>query len=377
MPIRILLLADTHLGFDLPLRPRVWRRRRGEDFLANFHRALEPARRGEVELVVHGGDVFHRPRVPPSLVYQGIEPLKEVADSGIPVVIVPGNHERGRIPHPRFASHTNIHIFHRPRSFSLEVGGARVRLSGFPYHKRIRERFPELLAELGLQPPGGHHHASGSDADISLLCIHHCVEGSRVQGHTFRGAPDVIRAQNIPDTVAAVLTGHIHRHQVLTQDLGGRRLNTPVFYPGSVERTAFAEWKESKGYLILEVERGEAGSGGRVAGWRFRELPARPMIQRELRAEGLASVALAGALDAILAETPSDAVLRVRLLGRPAPDAFSVLSAANLRARSPSSMNLSVTLADEPRSGSGRGGKGSRLRRPHTAPDLQTELSLL
>ena len=30
--IRVLLLADTHLGFDLPSKPRVERRRRGPDF---------------------------------------------------------------------------------------------------------------------------------------------------------------------------------------------------------------------------------------------------------------------------------------------------------------------------------------------------------
>jgi DNA-3-methyladenine glycosylase len=43
VPVRILFLADTHLGFDLPERPRVDRRRRGPDFFANFVRALEPA----------------------------------------------------------------------------------------------------------------------------------------------------------------------------------------------------------------------------------------------------------------------------------------------------------------------------------------------
>jgi hypothetical protein len=42
--IPILLLADTHLGFDLPFRPRIKRRRRGPDFFANFERALMPAR---------------------------------------------------------------------------------------------------------------------------------------------------------------------------------------------------------------------------------------------------------------------------------------------------------------------------------------------
>ena len=57
-PVRILLLADSHLGFDHPVRPRVRRRRRGEDFLANHRRALRAAVDGKVDLVVHGGDVF-------------------------------------------------------------------------------------------------------------------------------------------------------------------------------------------------------------------------------------------------------------------------------------------------------------------------------
>ena len=63
--VRILFLADTHLGFDLPLHPRVERRRRGDDFFANFRLALEPALRGEVNLVLHGGDIFFssQPRI--------------------------------------------------------------------------------------------------------------------------------------------------------------------------------------------------------------------------------------------------------------------------------------------------------------------------
>ncbi len=38
--IRILLLADTHIGFDLPERPRIQRRLRGHDFFANSERVL-------------------------------------------------------------------------------------------------------------------------------------------------------------------------------------------------------------------------------------------------------------------------------------------------------------------------------------------------
>jgi exonuclease SbcD len=78
--VQVLLLADTHLGFDEPRRPRVIKRRRGPDFWANYHRALEPALRGEVDLVVHGGDLLFRSKVPADLVQRAMQPLFRVAD---------------------------------------------------------------------------------------------------------------------------------------------------------------------------------------------------------------------------------------------------------------------------------------------------------
>ena len=84
--IRILFIADTHLGFDYPFRPRVQRRRRGPDFFANFERALEPAFNGAVDCVVHGGDILYRSKVPAGLVDMAFEPLKRVADNGISLI---------------------------------------------------------------------------------------------------------------------------------------------------------------------------------------------------------------------------------------------------------------------------------------------------
>ncbi len=49
--IRLLFLADTDLGYDLPFRPRIQRRRRGPEFFANFKRALQPAVEGRVDCV--------------------------------------------------------------------------------------------------------------------------------------------------------------------------------------------------------------------------------------------------------------------------------------------------------------------------------------
>ena len=59
---RVLALSDTDIGFDSAERPRSDRQRRDADFHANFLCALAPALRGEVDAVVHGGDLLYRRR---------------------------------------------------------------------------------------------------------------------------------------------------------------------------------------------------------------------------------------------------------------------------------------------------------------------------
>src|SRR5690606_35456248 len=196
------------------------------DFLANHAAALRPALNGEADIVVHGGDVFDRPRVHEALAWQALRPLVQIANAGVPVFIVPGNHERARIPHARFAMHPLIHIFDRPRTFAVDVRGQRIALSGFPFQRRdVRSRFSDLIEQ-------SEWHRT--DADVRMLCMHQCAEGATVgpADYTFTTADDVVRVRDVPDAFAAVLSGHIHRHQVLTADLRGRTLPAPVLYPG-------------------------------------------------------------------------------------------------------------------------------------------------
>src|ERR1043165_3884590 len=146
--VSILVVADSHLGYDLPVRPRVERRRRGHDFLANYERALAPALAGEEDVVVHAGDVFDRSSVVSTLAYQAFEPLRRIASLGIPVLVVPGNHERSRLPHLRFAQHPNVHVFAAPRTGAVDVRGGRIAFSGLPYERHdVRGGFGKLLAD--------------------------------------------------------------------------------------------------------------------------------------------------------------------------------------------------------------------------------------
>lgn len=335
--IKLLFLADTHLGFDYPFRPRVQRRRRGEDFFANLNRALEPARKKMVDAVIHGGDLLFRSRVSARLVDMALAPFKNIADQGIEIYIVPGNHERSKIPFRILSLHPHIHIFDSPRTFVLEKAGSRLALSGFPYcRENVRARFPALLRETGWQD-----YQAGSSGHV--LCVHHCFEGAKVGpvNYTFKYNEDVIRHKDVPRDFAAVLAGHIHRHQVLTQDLLGKTLPTPVYIPGSIERTSFAEKDEKKGYLILALG---TGKNDRLSVHRheFVELPSRPMVQVPISPRGMDEIKLQAYIHKSLRSLSPQSVVKLDIQGCVPEVCLPVLRAASLRDLAPKEMNISL-----------------------------------
>ena len=323
--MRVLFVSDTHIGFDWPARPRVIRHRRGDDFFQNFERALEPARTGEVDAVVHGGDLLYRSRVAAWLAETALAPLKRLASSGVPVLVVPGNHERGGMPYPWLAMSEHLHVFDRPRSVIIDARGVRVAFIGFPYTNDIRRRFPQILAAASCGTPA---------VDVRVLCLHQCIEGATCGpgNFTFRSGADVIRAADLPRDVGVTLSGHIHRHQVLRP--AGR---APVIYAGSVERTSFAEAPEVKGFVVLHLT--DAG----LASFEFRSLPARPMVTRRVFFGDANAMEVYARLTAAIESTPDDAVVQLRVPGA----VPATLTAATLRAVAGArTVTLAIRTAD-------------------------------
>jgi hypothetical protein len=280
-PARLLLLADTHLGFDDPSRPRMARRRRGPDFFANY--------------------------------------------------------ERSRLAYALLARHPNLHVFDRPRTFAGSWPGFTVALSGFPFQRQVdAPAFASLLESTGWR---------GCDAALKLLCLHQAVEGARVGAHdfTFRSGPDVIPARGLPHGFAAVLGGHVHRAQVLSADLAGRPLPAPVVYPGSIERTSHAERYEQKGFMMLTLACG-SNPGGTLVDASFVPLPTRPMHLLEIDARGSRARELESLLRERLALVEPDAVVHLRVLGNVRDEAARVLRAASLRALAPPTMTVTLAV---------------------------------
>jgi exonuclease SbcD len=341
--IKFLFLADTHLGFDFPFRPRVQRRRRGEDFFANYSRALEPARKQEVDAVIHGGDLLFRSRVSARLVDMAFAPLKEIADEGIAVYIVPGNHERSKIPFKLLSFHPRIHIFDHPRTLIFEKHGSKIALSGFPCCRdNVRGQFPDLLRQTRWR-----EYQTACEGHI--LLVHQCFEGAKVGpvNYIFKYNEDVIRHQDVPEEFTAVLAGHIHRYQVLTQDLKGKGLSTPVYYPGSTERTSFAEKYEKKGYFLFTLTAGKNSHGLSVQSEEFVELPARPMVKVDISPQGMDKKKLQAYIHKALTSLNPQSVVKLDIQGSISKGCLQVLRASSLRALAPKEMNISVRFVSK------------------------------
>ncbi|HJN72645.1 MAG TPA: metallophosphoesterase [Myxococcota bacterium] len=242
--MKILHLTDTHLGNHLRVKgaPEGWTR--GLDHEAALARALEPAMREEVDLVIHTGDVFNRSRPDPDAM-RGAARLLSRAAKRVPIALIAGNHDRGGIVKSLPFRAPNLWVCDRPQR--LEIAG--VALALVPYQRRA-ERWKRAS-----------RIACGKGVD--LLVTHQAFEGAIVPGLVFRDEPDTIRERHLPGGVRHILCGHIHPRQVTPV---GEAL---VVQPGATERTLFSEANEPKGTVIWDL--------GRDITFRFVDHATRPM----------------------------------------------------------------------------------------------------
>lgn len=247
--MRFLHLTDTHLGIDRFYRGADPGWKRAHDHHDALAAALAPALRGEVDAVVHTGDLFDRSRPHPEAVASARSLLGE-AGRHVPVVVTHGNHDWRGLG-PLLGELPGVVVVDAPRT--VDVKG--VRLAVVPY---IREAAAWAAAARGL-------------GVADLWAAHQAFHGSRVPGFTFRvGRPEeTLGPEHLPPGARWILAGHVHPRQHV------RVGAATVVHAGSTERTAFSERGEAKGYVVWEL--------GAAVRFRLVDLPTRPM--REVRAE--------------------------------------------------------------------------------------------
>ena len=284
--VSVLHLSDIHMGSGFShgqLNPETGLNTRLEDFVQSLSRCIDRAIAEPADLVLFGGDAFPD-ATPPPLVQQAFAgQFRRLADAGIPTVLLVGNHDQhaqgrggaslciyrtlgvpGVIVGDRLTTHriptrsgavqvvtlpwlTPSTLLTRPETASLSMADVHQRLLD-----RLRVALEGEIRQLDPNLP-------------AILLAHVMTDTARYGAERFLAVgkgfivPLPLLTRPCFDYVAL---GHVHRHQILCEQ-------PLTAYPGSIERVDFSEAEEEKGYLWVEVARGQTEAT-------FCPLPVRP-----------------------------------------------------------------------------------------------------
>ncbi|GCA81460.1 exonuclease subunit SbcD [Microcystis aeruginosa] len=285
--IKILHLSDIHMGSGFShgrLNPKTGLNTRLEDFMGSLSLCIDRAIATPVDLVLFGGDAFPDATPPPFVHEAFASQFRRLADAKIPTVLLVGNHDQhsqgnggvslsiyrtlavpGFIVGDRLTTHrittrngdiqvitlpwlTRATLLTRPETEGLSLSGVNELL--------INRLEPVLEGEI-------------RQLDTSLptvLLAHLMADRASLGAERFlavgKGFTVPLSLLNRPQFEYVAL-GHVHKHQNLNPSN-----DPPIVYPGSIDRVDFSEEKEDKGYVLIEVAKGEVK-------WEFCPLPVR------------------------------------------------------------------------------------------------------
>lgn len=319
--IKLLHFADLHLGMENYGRidPETGLSTRLTDFLRSYDQVVDYALDNDVSLVVFSGDAYKTRDPNPTYQREFARRIRRLSTAGIPTVLVAGNHDTpsavGRaITVEIFATLEveNVYVAKKPEVISIETRDGPVQVVALPwitrsallardeYKNKNLEEINQLILDKVINIFEGPDGLIGQlDRTVPTILAAHAT----VQGAVYGSERSVMLGQEmiLPPRLAKnpafdyVALGHIHKHQVLNEQ-------PPVIYSGSIERIDFGEEREDKGFVVAEVERGQAT-------WQFVKTDARPFVTIEVDVQG--DDPTADILEAIATRNIENAVVRI------------------------------------------------------------------
>jgi len=337
--IRLLHFADIHVGMENygRLDPATGIHGRVLDFLHRFDELIDYGLEREVDLVIFAGDAYKRRSPNPTYQRAFARRVKRLADAGVPVVLLVGNHDLPTMAQKassvdifRTLDVPNVIVGRDERVHHVETRRGPVQVATIPYpvrqrlltHDEYRGLSIEELDEALQQIVTGNIEALAEQLapDVpAVLTAHLSVSGATYgsERSVMIGRDAVVLKSALADPAwDYVALGHIHKHQSLNEGH-----HPPVVYAGSLERIDFGEEGQPKGFCWVELARGETT-------WKFIELDARPFVT--VRADVRESASPLMALQQAISEHDlCDAV--VRLILRLRADQESLLRDRDVR----------------------------------------------
>ncbi len=238
-PVRILHLADVHLGKVHQFLPAEKQQRRREELFRTFQEVLEDCLAGNlaVDVVLIAGDLFDSPNPEPRLVEKVQSLFQQLRDAGIAVFLIAGNHDNlispGSVyrtvhfPGVRFLDSPNIE-----QPVRMEIKGQELFFYGMSFTVNSRPPFDEFKP------------VSSNGVHIALL------HGSLMNQEEWKlhGQDVPLQLEKLFQTGFDYLAlGHYHNFQHYRQ---GR---VQVVYCGSLEPLSWSE-TSARQLVVVEIE---------------------------------------------------------------------------------------------------------------------------
>jgi DNA repair exonuclease SbcCD nuclease subunit len=292
--LRFAHISDTHLGYRAFFKadPASGRNQRAVDIEHAYETAISDILTRDVQLVIHGGDVFHHTRPAWSSLRCFVRQTRRLSEAGIPTIVIGGNHDTPRL-------RTSGSVFS-----VLELALPDVQfVCGYDQETLLLDQFDLAVTAV---PHGKLTDPLGPSAypvpeRRNILVTHGLVHGLQLKGGQREPGEEDVADHLLDEEFDYIALGHYHVHQKVRHN---------AWYSGSTERMGFGDEDVDPGYAIVEL-------GGLSAGAEVTHIPleARPMktiapVDGENRsAREIADIVL----DRLAKFVPSDAMARVEL----------------------------------------------------------------
>jgi len=323
--MKILHFADLHLGIENygHINPETGLSTRLEDFL----KALDQVD-NSVDLVLFCGDAYKTREPTQTQQREFAKRINRLSTNDIPIFLLIGNHDLPNVIGRATATEIfdtlavkNVYVSNRPELHRIPTRSGDVQVMSLPWLRRsalltkeetknlnfeqLNQRMQEVLTNIiaanipKLDP-----------ALPSILAAHVWVSGAKVGSERAMtiGQEHALLLSNVANPAFDyVALGHIHRHQVLSQ-------NPPAIYAGSLERLDFGEEEDDKGFYLIEITPDE-NTGKRQVSFDFHLIAGRRFLTVNINIESEDTDPTSTVLKAIAEQQDkiSDAVIRLQV----------------------------------------------------------------
>jgi exonuclease SbcD len=273
--MKIIHFADLHLGVENYGRtdPATGLSTRLNDFLAVLDELVDYALQNKVDLVLFCGDAYKTREPTQTQQREFARRINRLATAGIPVFLLTGNHDMPNAVGRATATEIfdtlaikNVSVAGRPGLHKIGTASGPVQIVALPWLRRSALLSREDTKNLSLEEVNQKiqdaltqviaGQAAALDPDMPAVLAAHVSIGAAKAGSESMMAigqePALLLSAVALPAFDYVALGHVHRHQVLSED-------PPVVYAGSLERVDFSEEKDDKGFYVVDIAPGATG----------------------------------------------------------------------------------------------------------------------